>query len=303
MMTTWDSFVGTVRNSRSILDGLETALESEVEPPARVPPDFVDEFEAYAASLGAASVGYTEVKPEWVFADNGVLYDTAVVVTMPMDADVLDTAPSPEMLDHVIENYGSLGEVVEDLADYLRESGYAAQVGHPQMGQVHYPTLAKAANLGYRGKHRMIMTPEAGPRVRVGAVFTNVANFPTPDGNDHEWIADYCDHCNLCVRECPADAIPEETEWDDEGRMSPIDSEACFEEFAENHGCAVCVKVCPFNQVGYDRIHEQYRRMQEVEARRGAGAEDDSEAPADERERGLETTGDDRDGDPDPAAD
>lgn len=262
MMTTWDSFLGTVSNSRTILDGLETALESDVRPPARVPDGFLEEFEAEAAELGATSVGYAEVEEEWVFEDNGILYDSAIVVTKAMDKEVLDEAPSPETLDHVIENYGTLGEVVDELAAYLRDEGYAAQVGHPQMGQVHYPTLAEAANLGYRGKHRMIMTPEAGPRVRVAAIFTNVENLPFPDGNDHEWIADYCDNCNLCVRDCPAEAIPEETEWDDAGRMSPIDSEACFEEFAENHGCAVCVKVCPFNQVGYDRIEEAYERMQ-----------------------------------------
>jgi Pyruvate/2-oxoacid:ferredoxin oxidoreductase delta subunit len=267
MMTTWDSFVGTVRNSRTIVDGLESALETEVESPRSLPePDaFVEEFETYARSLGASSVGYTEIEDEWVFQDNGVLYDKAVVVTMPMDEDALEEAPSAETLDHVIGSYTALGEVVEALAEYLREHGYSAQVGHPQMGQTHYPTLAEAANLGYRGKHRMIMTPEAGPRVRIGAIYTNVENLPFAEGNDHEWIADYCDHCNLCVRECPAEAIPEATEWDEHGRMSPIDSEACFEEFSENYGCAVCVKVCPFNRVGYDRIHEQYQRMQEVE--------------------------------------
>lgn len=267
MMTTWDSFVGTVSNSRAIVDGLETALEGDVAPPASAGEGLVEAFEAYADDLGATSVGYTKVRPEWVFQDNGILYDTAVVVTMAMDPDALEAAPSAETLDHVIDSYGSLGDVVEELAEFLRDRGYAAQTGHPQMGQVHYPTLAEAANLGYRGKHRMIMTPEAGPRVRIGAVFTNVDDFPVATDNDHEWIADYCDRCNLCVRECPADAIPEATEWDDAGRMSPIDSEACFEEFAENYGCAVCMQVCPFNQVGYDRIHEQYQRMQEVEAR------------------------------------
>jgi Pyruvate/2-oxoacid:ferredoxin oxidoreductase delta subunit len=268
MMTTWDSFIGTVSNSRAIVDGLERALDGAVEAERELaePGPFLDEFETYAESLGATSVGYAELEPEWVFQDNGVLYDNAVVVTMAMDEAVLDTAPSAEALDHVIDNYGTLGEVVEALAEYLRDHGFAAQAGHPQMGQVHYPTLAEAANLGYRGKHRMIMTPEAGPRVRVGAVYTNVANLPVPEENDHEWIADYCDNCNLCVRECPAEAIPAATEWDEHGRMSPIDSEACFEEFAENYGCAVCVKVCPFNKVGYDRIHEQYERMQAVRA-------------------------------------
>jgi formate hydrogenlyase subunit 6/NADH:ubiquinone oxidoreductase subunit I len=290
MMTTWDSFTGTIRNSRTIIEGLESARDSEIQPPARVSEDFVDDFESHAESLGAASVGYTEVEPEWIFEDNGILYDHAVVVTKPMDEAILDGAPSAEALDHVIDNYASLGEIVEELAEYLEEHGYDAQVGHPQMGQVHYPTLAESANLGYRGKHRMIMTPEAGPRVRVGAVFTNVENFPTPAGNDHEWIEDYCDNCNLCVRECPAEAIPEETEWDENGRMSPIDSEACFEEFAENYGCAVCVKVCPFNKVGYDRIREQYDRMKEIEAERAAaggssaddaGASDDTPAGGD----------------------
>lgn len=271
MMTTRDSFLGTITNSRDIVDGLRDALDGEVESPARAPEEFFEEFEYHARSLGVASVGYTQVQEEWIFQDNGILYDKAIVLTMPMDEEILDTAPSSELLDHVIDNYGSLGEVVEELAAFLRGHGYDAQVGHPQMGQVHYPTLAEAADLGYRGKHRMIMTPEAGPRVRVGAIYTNIENLPVATENSHEWIADYCDHCNLCVRECPPEAIPEESEWDGNGRMSPIDSEACFEEFAENYGCAVCVKVCPFNQVGYDRIHEQYQRMQAVRSEGAAG--------------------------------
>lgn len=267
MMETWNSFTGTISNSRAIIGGLEDALRSDVEPSVTAPEGFVEELEAYASSNGAASIGYTDVREEWIFQDNGILYDTAIVITSPMDKDVLDTAPSPEALDHVIGNYSSLGDIVENIAEFLRERGYAAQTGHPQMGQVHYPTLAEAANLGYRGKHRMIMTPEAGPRVRIGAVYTNIDNLPVATENDHKWIADYCDNCNLCVRKCPAEAIPEETEWTDDGRMSPIDSDACFEEFAENYGCAICVKVCPFNQMGYDRIQEQYRRMQAISER------------------------------------
>jgi hypothetical protein len=37
------------------------------------------------------------------------------------------------------------------------------------------------------------------------------------------------------------------------------------------------VKICPFNQVGYDRIEEQYQRMREIEAERegGTGGVDD----------------------------
>jgi formate hydrogenlyase subunit 6/NADH:ubiquinone oxidoreductase subunit I len=288
MMTTWDSFAGTVSNARDIVDGLERALDADVEPDAEVPPGFLDDFEAGAKAMGVSSVGYTDVREEWVFQDNGILYDHAIVLTMPMDKDALDEAPSAETLDHVITNYGDLGEIVEDLAQYLRDRGYAAQAGHPQMGQAHYPTLAEAANLGYRGKHRLIMTPEAGPRVRVGAIYTNVSNLPVPEENDHEWIADYCDNCNLCVRECPADAIPEETTWTEDGRMDGIDEEACFEEFSENYGCAVCVKVCPFNQVGYDRIHDQYQKMQAV---RGDDGPDDGDGPREGATSGDESTG------------
>ena len=49
------------------------------------------------------------------------------------------------------------------------------------------------------------------------------------------------------------------------GIVTHINQEKCFPYFAENHGCAVCIAVCPFSKAGYDQIKSSFER---AEARR-----------------------------------
>ncbi len=44
----------------------------------------------------------------------------------------------------------------------------------------------------------------------------------------------------------------------DNGLVTVLDNGRCFPYFAKNHGCSVCIKVCPFNRQGYDKIKEGF---------------------------------------------
>ena len=37
----------------------------------------------------------------------------------------------------------------------------------------------------------------------------------------------------------------------------------CFPYFMKYHGCSICIKVCPFNQQGYDKIKEGFLHKKE----------------------------------------
>ncbi len=41
--------------------------------------------------------------------------------------------------------------------------------------------------------------------------------------------------------------------------MQCIDHDPCRKYFSANFGCAVCLKVCPFSQVGYDKVKAGFR--------------------------------------------
>lgn len=55
----------------------------------------------------------------------------------------------------------------------------------------------------------MITPPENGPSVRIGGAFYTDLELPYTDERvrEYEWIPDFCDRCNACVRACPAQAI------------------------------------------------------------------------------------------------
>jgi len=242
----------------SCLDGIRESLESvdqnPQEPKTAASPQLIQELAAKAHALGVSSIGYTRLPGRWVFQGKGVLYPNAIVLTMEMDAEGINSAPSVACMRTVMETYRDLGRINNQLAAYLREEGYGAHAGHPLNGLALYPPLAEMAGLGWMGLNGLIITPEHGPRVRLGAVFTSIENLPFNEGNEHRWVREFCDRCRICHRECPPGAFYEHPVEHDDGRVTYVDNSLCFPYFNEYHGCSVCVKVCPFNRQPYERI-------------------------------------------------
>ncbi|MFZ5966116.1 MAG: 4Fe-4S binding protein [Bacillota bacterium] len=213
----------------------------------------LEDLENYCITIGVGSIGYTRIPRGFIFKGYAVQYPNAIVFTMEMNKDVLDQTPSHKTGIMVHETYNKLGKISLKITEFLRNRGYNAHSGHPLMGQVLYPALAESAGLGYHGKHGLLITPEFGPRVRLAAVYTDIENFPVVTQNPHVWIEDFCNRCKLCVRKCPGKAIYVENIEYGEGLQKTIDSNRCFKVFSEQHGCSVCLKNCPFNQIGYDK--------------------------------------------------
>ncbi len=93
---------------------------------------------------------------------------------------------------------------------------------------VHLRIAAFLCGLGEIGYSKLLLTPQFGPRQRVGIIITEAELEPDPiyDGPQ------LCDRCMACVRDCPGQAIPpdrtvkvqlagREVEWAD------IDIKAC----------------------------------------------------------------------------
>ena len=237
-----------------IKESLETLDDNPAQPKTEADQDLIAEVEAEAFRLGAASIGYTRLPRRWVFQDKAVLYDNAIVVSMEMDEDGINSAPSVACMQVVMNTYRDLGRINNHLAAFLRKKGYGAHAGHPLNGLALYPPLAQMAGLGWMGLHGLIITPEYGPRVRLAAVFTSIQNLPFNEGNDHQWVRDFCDQCHICLRDCPPKAILDEPIIHANGHETYVKNDECFPYFNKYHGCSVCVKVCPFNQQPYEKI-------------------------------------------------
>jgi epoxyqueuosine reductase len=241
----------------NINESVSSLSDNPAEPLISMDTAELESFKRYAYSLGVSGIGFVKLPQSLVFQEFGVILENAVVLTMEMDLDKIEKAPSQETLNMVFGTYDELGIAANKIAACLRERGYAAQADHPLGGLVLFPPLAQEAGLGWIGKHGMLITPDFGPRVRLAAVYTSIQNLPYAASNEHSWIPEYCDTCGLCLKQCPPDAILETPVLHDSGQVTHIRQRECFEFFAQNYGCSVCVKACPFSKGpdSYDRLH------------------------------------------------
>jgi len=215
---------------------------------------FIENFENYANTLGIKKLAYTQIPPELIFQDRSVIYSHAMVLLMEMDKNAIDLAPHDETQKMGVVTYDEMGKSTNQLTQYLREHGFAAQASHPAGGMVVYPALAQISGLGHIGRHGMLITPEFGPRQRISAIFTSIQNLPETSENDHSWMKEFCDKCGMCIKSCPGNAITEYT--DKSGiRKTAIINDLC-------HGCTVCMRDCSFNKRDYYQIKTRINNIQ-----------------------------------------
>lgn len=249
-----------IRRLLSIMKNIHLSVDSIQENPSDTnsdaPQEFLEQLQDCSQSLGVSQFGFVKLPQDLIFQQFGVLYDNAIILAMEMSKEKIDKAPSQATLNMVFGTYDDLGKAANRIAVFLREQGHTAQADHPLGGLVLFPPLAQKAGIGWIGKHGLLITRDFGPRVRLAAVYTSIKNLPFADSNDHEWIANYCNICGICIKQCPPKAILEDSILHDSGRITNISQQDCFEYFAQYYGCSVCVKVCPFskNSDAYDRL-------------------------------------------------
>ncbi|MEW6553954.1 MAG: 4Fe-4S double cluster binding domain-containing protein [Actinomycetota bacterium] len=108
---------------------------------------------------------------------------------------------------------------------------------------------AHLAGLGWIGKSCLLVTPEAGPRVRWTSVLTDAPLEPT--GGPME---ERCGKCRECVDVCPVGAFTGRNFVADETREMRYEARACRGYFDELEGegrlpaCGLCLYACPFGR-------------------------------------------------------
>lgn len=223
--------------------------------------DQLNKLESYIKGLGVDQIAFTQVRPDIIFKDKGIVYPNAIVLTMAMEKEKIRQAPSVTTIQEIFRTYMNLGIYVNKIVKYMNELGFNAQAGPAIGGDVDYPVLASKAGLGYMGKHGLLITPDLGPSLRIAAVYTDITNLPYTDNNNHKWIEEFCNQCNQCVKNCPSGAIYQDSIVYEDGSKSCTDYTKCAIPFSNNHGCTVCIKSCVFFKSDYYKIKESYERI------------------------------------------
>ncbi len=110
---------------------------------------------------------------------------------------------------------------------------------------------ARLAGFGWIGKNCLLVTPDAGPRVRWGTVLTDAPLHVTG-----EVLSDRCGNCTKCVDICPVKAIKGKPFHPDDPLEERYDAVKCYSyyesmrnESPEHIGvCALCLYICPYGK-------------------------------------------------------
>ena len=231
-------------------------------PKSKVEEGFLEKFEEFAYNIGVDDIAYTELSREFIFKDRAVMYGKGVIVlSMEMDYDKMEKAPSPDTQGMILHTYNNLGILTNTLIEFLREHGYGAHGGHPLGGLAVYPPLGQTSGMGWHGLNGLLIGPKFGPRHRLSAIYTSIDNLPISKNNPHTWVEDFCYKCRKCVTACPGNAIYGKPTIHSEKSRSYIETEKCMPVFMNQHGCSICIKVCEFNRKDYYKIKESFLNL------------------------------------------
>jgi ferredoxin len=223
------------------------------------PSEMTDRVKRLALQLGARDVGIAELRPYHVYTHVGRGSGTwgepirldhlwAIAFTVEMDFHTMRQAPEAPVVAESARQYVEGAKIAIQIGSMIRRLGYPARAHIDGNYRVIAPLVARDAGLGEIGRMGIVMTPELGPRVRLGVVTTDLPLLADEPSDDRS-VIDFCTVCKKCAENCPSQSIP----FDDRTRIGggwrwAIDPDTCFRYWnSVGTDCGVCMTVCPYS--------------------------------------------------------
>lgn len=220
-------------------------------------------IKGYTKNIGADLVGIAEINPHWVYSKKGEIFNEnwedwgkeinldhkyAIVFAEEMSFDMIGSAPHTPTVIESMKDYAKGAFVSSQLAAMIANLGYSASANHLRHYETILPPLAVDAGLGEVGRLGYLMTKQYGPRIRLGAVTTNLELIP--DKPIDIGVKHFCKICKKCSVCCPSKSIPEK---DDPEMVNgtlrwKLNDETCFDYWGKiGTDCNICMNVCPWS--------------------------------------------------------
>jgi ferredoxin len=173
----------------------------------------------------------------------------AIVFAVEMDLAMVSAAPRAPVVVETGKQYVEAAKISIIVANFIRRMGYSARAHVAGSNyQAILPPLGWEAGLGELGRLGTLITTKYGPRARLGLVTTSLPlklDKPRILG-----IQDFCEKCQKCAKNCPAQAIPYGQKEEENGVLKwVLKREECYRYWRKvGTDCAVCMYVCPYSK-------------------------------------------------------
>ena len=207
---------------------------------------------------GAISVGATKMEDYHWYSSVGrgehygelaaLPHSHGIAFTVEMDKEMMDTAPQGPTVLESARQYMNAAVIATEMAMLLRGFGFNARAHIDGNYRLVCPLVARDAGLGEIGRMGLLMTPELGPRVRLGVITTD-CEVPVAKAKDFSHMISFCRICKKCADVCPSGAIS----FDDRSVINgvkrwQIKQESCYTYWCiTGTDCGKCMSDCPYS--------------------------------------------------------
>jgi epoxyqueuosine reductase QueG len=214
-------------------------------------------------SFGASLVGFAGLEGRDLPGSMGFPYAISLACTLPQEViKTLSAGPTLCYYEEYTRKNLLLNWIAREVVELLKKEGYRATLiqativdkgrerGYIEAfnNSLPHKTVATLSGMGWIGKSGLLITPEFGPRVRLGSVLTDM-----PLATGTPVLAGRCGNCTACIDACPAKAIRGK-EWAvGLARDELFDAYSCRRkalELSDKLGirdslCGICIWACP----------------------------------------------------------
>jgi len=254
------------------ITALGATRDGEVNP-ERVAADdsfaLTERIKGMARDMGADIVGVAKLQP--LFIDIGVDLHHDVVLCIGVHEAYGNVLRGADAVEHEASLvYAECARISDGMARRIRAMGYPALAHHNGGCDIQAIPALYHAGFGELGRHGSLINPEFGANFRPGLVTTTM---PLEPDKPYEFgVPAYCESCNLCINNCPGDAIARAPIVTAGIKRWIVDTAKCYPySRLRAEYCHLCVDVCPYihkenGNTDYRNTYKQFMR-----ARKQAG--------------------------------
>ena len=221
-------------------------VKNPTNPLISISDDFLTDLNQFILDEGFIGVSYSKLsddfRKEW-----DICWDNILILKYLMSEEILKMKPSKEKTKLEDEEFQKFGRKTFEVADFLRENNFKADLIHPLDDRVSLRSIAMQSNDCIITRSNMCMFKE-GLNIGFFMIESSIDNLPVNGENDMLWVEEFCSTCGVCIDRCPENAFDEDEK---------IKRKVCT---AHKEGCSKCVLLCPFFKRGYDKVKKRYDR-------------------------------------------